>query len=83
MPLWILALGGVGIAAGAASLDHRVTRTRSERVARIDSSRGFRVDSDAASGVVLASSLGLRAGTTHAATGGIVGSGLRERGEVD
>lgn len=83
VPLLILALGGVGIASGVALLGHRVIRTLSERVTRIDNSKGFCVDFAAASGVVLASSIGLPVSTTHAATGGIVGTGIWERGEVD
>lgn len=78
VPLWILVLGGGGIAAGIGLLGHRVIETLSERITRIDNFKGFSVDFAAATSVVLASLGGLPVSSTHAATGAIVGSGLRD-----
>ncbi|HJK96629.1 MAG TPA: anion permease [Polyangiaceae bacterium LLY-WYZ-14_1] len=83
VPLWILVLGGAGIAAGIGLLGHRVIRTLSERITRIDNFKGFSVDFSAATTVVTASLLGLPVSSTHAATGAIVGTGLREGQGVD
>ncbi|MGF1511839.1 MAG: inorganic phosphate transporter [Myxococcota bacterium] len=83
VPLWILVLGGAGIALGIGLLGHRVIKTLSERVTQLDNFKGFSVDFSAASTVVGASLLGLPVSSTHAATGAIVGTGLREGGGID
>ena len=83
VPLWILVLGGVGIAVGVGALGGRVIATLAERVTTIDNTKGFCVDVSAASTVVGASMLGLPVSSTHAATGAIVGTGIWERGTID
>ena len=60
VPLWVLILGGAGIATGIAALGHRVIRTLSEKITKIDNFKGFSVDFSAATTVVSASLLGLR-----------------------
>jgi PiT family inorganic phosphate transporter len=79
VPLWILILGGVGIAVGIGTLGHRVIETLSDRITKLDNFKGFSVDFSAATTVVTASLLGLPVSTTHAATGAIVGTGLQNR----
>ena len=76
VPLWILVLGGLGIATGIGLLGHRVISTLSEKITQLNNTRGFSVDFSAASTVVIASLMGLPVSSTHAATGAIVGSGL-------
>lgn len=83
VPLWILILGGTGIAMGIGVLGHRVIETLSRRITRIDNFKGFSVDFAAASTVVSASLLGLPVSSTHAATGAIVGTGIQEGSGVD
>jgi PiT family inorganic phosphate transporter len=83
VPLWILVLGGAGIAVGIGLLGHRVIKTLSERITQLDNFKGFSVDFSAASTVVGASLLGLPVSSTHAATGAIVGTGIREGKGVD
>lgn len=78
VPLWILVLGGIGIATGIGMLGHRVIETLSKKITKLNNSRGFSVDFSAASTVVLASLMSLPVSSTHAATGAIVGSGLTE-----
>ncbi|MGF1469816.1 MAG: inorganic phosphate transporter [Sandaracinaceae bacterium] len=78
VPLWILVLGGAGIALGIGTLGHRVIETLSEKITQIDNFKGFSVDFSAATTVVGASLLGLPVSSTHAATGAIVGTGLYE-----
>ncbi len=83
VPLWILVLGGAGIATGIGLLGHRVIETLSSRITVIDNFKGFSIDFSAASTVVGASFLGLPVSSTHAATGAIVGTGLREGKGLD
>ncbi len=78
VPLWILVLGGGGIALGIGLLGHRVIETLSEKITQLDNFKGFSIDFSAATTVVGASLLGLPVSSTHAATGAIVGTGVRE-----
>ncbi len=78
MPLWLLVLGGFGMATGISLLGHRVMRTLGEKLTKINNSRGFCVDFAVATSVVGASACGIPVSTTHAATGAVVGSGLSQ-----
>lgn len=78
VPLWILVLGGAGIALGIGTLGHRVIHTLSEKITQLDNFKGFSVDFAAATTVVTASLMGMPVSSTHAATGAIVGTGLQE-----
>ena len=82
VPMWLLVLGGGGIALGIGLLGHRVIETLGEKVTRLNNTRGFCVDFSAASTVVGASFLGLPVSSTHAATGAIMGSGMADREPV-
>ncbi|MEQ9499131.1 MAG: anion permease [Deltaproteobacteria bacterium] len=83
VPMWILVLGGAGIAAGIGTLGHRVIETLSEKITKLDNFKGFSVDFSAASTVVGASLLGLPVSSTHAATGAIIGTGIKEGKGID
>lgn len=76
VPIWLLAVGGLGIAAGITVLGYKVMSTVGERITALTNTRGFAVDFSAASTVLVASNLGLPVSTTHAAVGGVVGVGL-------
>lgn len=76
VPLWLLMLGGVGIAIGIALLGHKVMATVGEKITTLTNTRGFAVDFGAATTVLMASNLGMPVSTTHAAVGSIVGVGL-------
>lgn len=82
-PLWILVLGGFGLALGIKLLGGKVILTLSERLTKINNSRGFCVDCATASTIVTASLLGIPVSSTHAATGSVVGSGLADHLPVD
>ncbi len=82
VPLWVLVLGGVGIAAGIGLFGNRVIETLSERVTTLNNTPGFSVDFSAATTVVIASLMGIPVSSTHSATGAIVGSGLSDREPV-
>lgn len=76
VPLWLLGLGGLGIATGITLLGYKVMSTVGERITTLTNTRGFAVDFSAASTVLVASNMGLPVSTTHAAVGGVVGVGL-------
>ena len=79
LPLWVLAVGAAGIAAGLALFGPRLIRTVGEKITRMDPVRAFCVALAAAITVIFASSLGLPVSSTHIAVGGIFGVGfLRE-----
>ena len=76
LPLWILALGGMGIVLGLATLGYRVMRTIGKRITELTPSRGFCAELAAATTVVLASRLGLPVSTTHIIVGAVLGVGV-------
>ena len=84
MPLWVLALGGVGIITGLATLGYRVMKTIGTRITQLTPSRGYCATLAAASTVVLASKTGLPVSTTHIAVGAVMGVGMtRGLGALD
>jgi inorganic phosphate transporter, PiT family len=84
VPLWMLALGGFGIAFGIVTLGHKVMATVGEKITVLTNTRGFAVDFGAATTVLAASNLGMPVSTTHAAVGAVAGVGLaRGFGAVD
>ncbi|MDL2279972.1 inorganic phosphate transporter [Desulfovibrio sp. OttesenSCG-928-G11] len=76
VPVWLLLVGGLGIAAGIAGMGHKVMGTVGERITKINNSRGFAVAFSSATTVLLASNMGLPVSTTHATVGSVVGVGL-------
>lgn len=76
IPIWILLLGGAGMALGIILLGHKVMATLGNKITLMTNSRGFSVDFSTATTVVLASILGMPISTTHAATGSVIGVGL-------
>lgn len=76
VPIWLLAVGGAGIAAGICLLGHKVMSTVGEKITTLTNTRGFAVDFAAATTVLVASKMGLPVSTTHAAVGAVTGVGL-------
>jgi PiT family inorganic phosphate transporter len=76
MPLWVLALGGVGIVVGLGTLGYRVMRTIGTQITELTPTRGYSATLAAASTVVLASKTGLPVSTTHIAVGAVMGVGM-------
>lgn len=76
VPLWILALGGVGIAVGLATWGWRVIETIGRNITHLTPTRGFSAEIGAATTIVLASKLGLPISTTHTLVGAVLGVGL-------
>lgn len=76
VPVWALALGGVGIVVGLATWGWRVIETIGKKITELTPTRGFAAEFGAAATVVLASRLGLPISTTHTLVGSVVGVGL-------
>ncbi len=76
VPIWMLAIGGLGIGLGTLVMGRGVMTTLGERITTLTNTRGFSVDFAAASTVLFASKLGMPVSTTHAAVGGVLGVGL-------
>ena len=76
IPLWLLLLGGVGLAFGVYTWGYRVMETVGEKITSITPTRGFSAEFGTATTVLLCSRLGLPVSTTHVAVGNIIGVGL-------
>ncbi len=84
VPIWILALGGVGIVLGLAVFGHRVIETVGTKITSITPSRGFSAEFGAATAVLVFSKLGMPVSTTHTLVGAVIGVGLaRGIGSID
>ena len=79
IPLWIMAVGALGISLGLALYGPKLIRTVGSEITELDKVRAFCVALAAAITVIIASQLGLPVSSTHIAVGGIFGVGfLRE-----
>ena len=79
IPLWVMAVGAVGIALGLALYGPKLIRTVGSEITELDQMRAFSVAMAASITVIIASQLGLPVSSTHIAVGGIFGVGfLRE-----
>lgn len=79
IPLWVMAIGALGIALGLALYGPKLIKTVGSEITELDQMRAFSVAIAAAITVILASQLGLPVSSTHIAIGGIFGVGfLRE-----
>lgn len=78
VPLWMLAIGGVGIVIGLATWGWRVIKTVGEKITELTPSRGFCAEFAAAITILLASVLpiGLPVSTTHTLVGAVLGVGF-------
>jgi inorganic phosphate transporter, PiT family len=79
IPLWVMAVGALGIALGLALYGPKLIRTVGSEITELDQMRAFSVAMAASITVIIASQLGLPVSSTHIAVGGIFGVGfLRE-----
>lgn len=76
VPMWALALGGVGIVIGLATWGWRVIETIGKKITELTPSRGFAAEFGAAVTIVLASRLGMPISTTHTLVGAVLGVGF-------
>ena len=79
IPLWVMAVGAVGIALGLALYGPKLIRTVGSEITELDQIRAFSIAMAASITVIIASQLGLPVSSTHIAIGGVFGVGfLRE-----
>jgi inorganic phosphate transporter, PiT family len=76
IPVWSLALGGVGIVAGLAVLGEKVISTIGEGIIPLQPSGGLCAELATATTILIASRFGLPVSTSHALVGGVVGVGF-------
>jgi len=79
IPLWVMGVGGLGIALGLALYGPKLIRTVGSEITELDQIRAFSIAMAASITVIIASQLGLPVSSTHIAIGGVFGVGfLRE-----
>ncbi len=79
IPLWVLAVGAIGITIGLALYGPKLIRTVGSEITELDKMRAYCIAMAAALTVIVASQLGLPVSSTHIAVGGVFGVGfLRE-----
>ncbi len=79
IPLWVMAVGAIGIAIGLALYGPKLIKTVGGEITELDQMRAFSIAMAASITVIIASQLGLPVSSTHIAIGGIFGVGfLRE-----
>jgi PiT family inorganic phosphate transporter len=76
LPLWVLAIGAVGIAVGLALFGPKLIRMVGEKITKMNEVRAFCVALSAATTVLIASALGLPVSSTHIAVGAVFGVGF-------
>lgn len=76
VPVWALALGGLGIVVGLATWGWRVIETIGKKLTELTPTRGFSAEFGAALTILIASRLGMPISTTHTLVGAVVGVGF-------
>jgi PiT family inorganic phosphate transporter len=76
VPIWVLALGGLGIVIGLGTWGYRVIETVGKKITSITPSRGFSAEFATATTVLVCSKLGLPVSTSHTLVGSVIGVGL-------
>ena len=76
LPIWILFVGGLGIAVGLITYGHKVIATIGTGITQLTPSRGFAATLAAAATVVIASGTGIPVSTTQVLVGAVLGVGL-------
>jgi len=75
-PVWVLAIGGLGIAFSIATWGYRVIETVGKKITELTYTRGFSAEFATATTVLSASMLGMPISTTHTLVGSVIGVGL-------
>ncbi len=78
VPMWVLAMGGLGIVIGLATWGYKVILTIGKKITALSPSRGFAATFGAAVTIVIASKQGYPISTTHALVGSVLGVGLAQ-----
>lgn len=81
MPIWILAIGGVGIVVGLATYGYNIMRALGVKMCTITPSRGYCIELSTALVLSIGSRYGLPLSSTHVQVGGTFAMGLLEGGK--
>jgi Phosphate/sulphate permeases len=76
VPVWILAMGGLGMVIGMATWGYKVVETIGSKITELTPTRGFSAEFATASVVLLNSYSSLPISTTHTLVGSVIGVGL-------
>ena len=76
LPLWVLAIGAIGISVGLVLFGPKIIKIVGEKITKLDQIRAFCVALSASITVIVASGLGLPVSSTHIAIGAIFGVGF-------
>lgn len=76
IPLWVLALGGIGIVFGLATWGWRVIETIGRKLTELTPTRGFAAEFGAAVTILFASRMGIPISATHTLVGSVLGVGF-------
>jgi PiT family inorganic phosphate transporter len=76
VPLWLLAVGGLGIVVGLATYGYKVLEAIGKKITEITPTRGFGAEFGTASTVLVCSVMGLPISTTFVLVGAVMGVGL-------
>lgn len=76
VPIWLLALGGLGIVIGLSTWGYRVIDTIGKKITAITPSRGFSAEFATAATVLVCSKMGLPISTSHTLVGSVIGVGM-------
>ena len=76
VPIWILAVGGVGMVIGLATWGYRVIETIGTKITDLTPTRGFAAQFATATVVIVHSYSSLPISTTHTLVGSVIGVGL-------
>jgi len=84
VPLWLLAMGGVGIVIGLATYGYKVIESIGRKITEITPTRGFSAEFATATTVLVCSKLGWPISTTFVLVGAVMGVGVaRGFGAID
>ena len=79
IPIWVMVVGGIGLAVGLWLFGPKVIRTVGSEITELDQMRAYCIAMAATITVIIASAMGIPVSTTHIAVGGVFGVGfLRE-----
>ncbi|MCD6082561.1 inorganic phosphate transporter [Candidatus Aerophobetes bacterium] len=76
VPMWVLAVGGIGLAVGISTWGWRVIETIGRKITQVTPTRGFAAEFSAATVVLLCSRVGIPVSTTHVSVGTVIGIGM-------
>ncbi len=76
VPIWVMAVGGLGMVIGLATWGYRVIETIGTRITELTPTRGFSAEFATATVVVVHSFSSLPISTTHTLVGSVIGVGL-------